>query len=56
MKEYEVSWTIELTAEDVADAAKQAYKIMLDPESVATVFHVTVDGKTEVIDVHPERP
>ena len=49
-KTYFVSWTIEVDAESPEDAALQAHGIMLDPESLATVFQVTKDYVTTTID------
>jgi hypothetical protein len=45
MAEYLVEWKIDLDAENPLDAAKQAKRIHLDPESTALVFQVT-DKKT----------
>lgn len=51
MKEYRVSWDIELSAIDPADAARQARNIQLDPTCRATVFTVHGDGAAEQIDL-----
>jgi len=40
MASYTVIWTIDIEADDVEDAARQARAIQLDPESIATVFTV----------------
>src|SRR4030067_873293 len=47
MAEYLVEWKIDIDAENPVDAAKQARRIHLDPESTALVFQVT-DTKTDV--------
>jgi len=45
--EYFVTWEIEVTADNLADAADKALEIHRDPDSIATVFDVTGDdGKT----------
>ena len=40
MASYSVIWTIDIEADTVEDAARQARAIQLDPESIATVFTV----------------
>lgn len=50
---YHVIWEIELNAENAADAADKAFAAMQDPLTLATVFSVTYQGKTEVVDVNP---
>ena len=54
--DYRVTWEIDI--EDVETAlagALEAHRIMLDPESIATIFAVTSsDGTTELIDLLPE--
>lgn len=40
MKEFTVTWTIELAAESHLDAAWTAHNILQDPDSTATVFDV----------------
>lgn len=53
MAEYKVVWQIEIDAVTPEDAARQAQAIMLDPESLATVFHVwEYSGKRGVIDLN----
>ena len=39
--EYTVTWTIELEAESIEDAAQKALEIQRDPDSLATHFIVT---------------
>lgn len=59
MKEYRVSWAIEVDGVDAADAAWNALDLMLAPGSTATVFQVRERGKrkTETIDLSGrERP
>lgn len=40
MQEFSVVWTIGVEALDTVDAAKRARALMLDPNNVATCFHV----------------
>ena len=39
--QYRVFWEIDLDAESIEDAARQALEIQRDPESIATCFIVT---------------
>ena len=52
-KEFTVTWTIEMTAEDAEQAAIEALQMMRDPNSEATFFDVTQNGepkqKTETV-------
>ncbi len=41
MTEYLVQWKIDIDTTDPVEAAKEARKIQLDTESIATVFEVT---------------
>jgi len=41
MAEYQVSWKIEVTADNPTEAAMQARMLMLDPESEAVHFEVS---------------
>jgi hypothetical protein len=43
VKEYIVTWRIEIYAEDKNHAALQAREIQLDPNSIATIFEVAED-------------
>lgn len=46
---YTVEWSIDLEAESVEDAVRQAWGTLQDPESTATYFRVTgVEGEKEV--------
>lgn len=47
MPEFHVGWSIDLEAENAAEAARKALEIMQDPESTATVFDV--DGGSNVV-------
>ncbi len=40
MKEYRVSWVIDISADSPLDAAEEAYRIQQKPDSWATVFVV----------------
>ena len=53
---YRVTWEIDIEQVETAlAAALQAHRIMLDPQSIATVFAVTSPaGTTELIDLLPE--
>lgn len=44
MRNYEITWVIELEALTPLLAAKHAREIQLDPESIATVFKVQQPG------------
>ena len=54
--DYRVTWEIDIEeVESALAAALEAHRIMLDPESIATVFAVTSPaGTTEVVDLLPE--
>jgi hypothetical protein len=50
--EYEVTWTVNVTAGSAIDAARQALEMQRDPASTATVFTVLAEtGYDEVIDL-----
>lgn len=49
--EYRIEWSIELHADSHEDAARRALAIQRDPESMATVFHVTDGDEIRVIDI-----
>jgi predicted Zn-ribbon and HTH transcriptional regulator len=51
MTEYLVEWKIDIDAKNPLDAAKQARRIHLDPESTALVFQVTDTKTNEKVDV-----
>ena len=50
MKDYIVTWRIELSAKDKKAAALQARVIQLDPKSTATFFEVAEDIEISVED------
>ncbi len=52
MKEYLVTWEINLDAETSVDAAEKALEIQQDKSSIATVFKVlnTKNGETISVD------
>ena len=52
MSEYKVTWIIEVEAESMEEAAREALAIQRDPFSEATVFEVTnpETGETDTID------
>ena len=54
--DYRVTWEIDIEEVDSAlAAALEAHRIMLDPDSIATVFAVTSPaGTTEPVDLLPE--
>jgi len=54
--DYRVTWDIDIEEVETAlAAALEAHRIMLDPESIATVFAVmSPDGTTELVDLLPE--
>lgn len=57
MTEYRVSWSIDVDADDHAEAARLAQRIQRDPMSIATVFEVVARGgvlKVEVDLLDPE--
>ena len=50
--QYRVVWEIDLDAESVEDAARQALEIQRDPESIATCFIVIDEnGNYRKIDI-----
>ena len=53
---YTVTWSIEIDATGIHDAASQALAIMRDPNSLATVFDVVSEDGSEAdsIDFHVE--
>lgn len=52
MKQFLVTWEIEIGAETALDAAEQAIEIMRDRDSMATVFKVFDEtGECEQIDL-----
>lgn len=52
MKQYHVSWEIELDAKNPRDAAKKALEIHRDQNSLATVFTVTDEkGNQKKVDL-----
>lgn len=53
MPEYYIEWRIELDADNPTEAARRALEIQRNPESIATVFHVSEadNGEEEVIDL-----
>ena len=53
---YRVTWEIDIEQVETAlAAALEAQRIMLDPQSIATVFAVTSpDGTTQLIDLLAE--
>jgi hypothetical protein len=53
---YRVTWEIDIEQVETAlAAALEAHRIMLDPQSIATVFAVTSpDGTTQLIDLLAE--
>lgn len=57
MKEFLVTWQIDIEAETPEDAAREAFRAQRDPDSIATVFEVqerTKDGHSEPIRVDLE--
>lgn len=52
MKEYRVTWTIEVDGETPSEAALMARAIQRDPNSIATVFEVC--PRCECGDFHAE--
>ena len=50
MKDYIVTWRIELSAKDKKAEALQAREIQLDPNSTATFFEVAEDIEISVED------
>ena len=57
MKEFLVTWQIDIEAETSEDAAREAFRVHRDPDSMATVFVVqqqTADGLGEKIRIDIE--
>lgn len=46
---YRVEWEIDIDADTPEDAALEAYAIILDPASTATVFSVTDENDVRVV-------
>jgi hypothetical protein len=57
MTEFLVAWKIDIDETDPVEAAKEARKIQLDTESIATVFEVTDKnaGQTFEVDLSESR-
>jgi len=57
MTEFLVEWKIDIDTTDPVEAAKEARRIQLDTESIATVFEVTdkKTGKTFEVDLSESR-
>lgn len=52
-KEYRVTWYIDIYAASPEDAARRALEIQRDPESIATIFDVALDGEpAETVDLY----
>jgi hypothetical protein len=49
VKEYTVTWEIQVDAENARDAAREARCMQLDKDSTATVFTVKANGEREVV-------
>lgn len=45
MPSYVVSWIIDVEANSPAEAAEEAFRMMQDPDTLATFYHVKEDGK-----------
>lgn len=41
---YRVTWEIDIEADTPRDAAEEALTVQRNPESIATVFDVSIDG------------
>jgi hypothetical protein len=56
MREFLVTWAIDLEAEDAMDAAAQALDMQRDPDSIANVFEVVdqATGETVKVDFMPD--
>jgi len=56
LKEYHVTWEIDVTASSAVEAAKQAREMQTAEGSMANVFDVTSeDGDTTRVDLEEER-
>lgn len=52
MSEYKVIWEIEIEAESAEEAARKAFEIQRDPDSIATVFNIKApNGEEFIIDL-----
>lgn len=53
MNTYRVTWTIDVEARSFMEAAREARKIQLDPESIATYFSIEKhsNGKVKLVDL-----
>lgn len=55
LRDYKVTWEIDIRAESFEDAARKALAIQRDPESIATVFDVMrSDCVSMTIDLNQE--
>ena len=50
-KEYYIEWRIEISAQSPEEAARKARQIQLNPQSIATVFHVYPSDDGEAIEI-----
>lgn len=53
MKEYLVTWVIEIDADDPRQAAAMAKEIQEDPDSTATIFNVKDKKTGKEVSVEP---
>ncbi len=51
VKSYFITWEIEVTAKDPIDAARIAFEMQQDPDTLATCFKVTEQDGEETITI-----
>lgn len=51
MPKYLVTWAIDIEADSPEEAALEARRIQVDPESIATVFYADLGRHRTVVDV-----
>ena len=52
MPQYRLTWEIDIDADDVVTAAREARRYQLDPDAIVGVFEVTdKDGHTTRVDL-----
>lgn len=56
MKTYKVSWTVEVEADSMLDAAIEAEKMQRNPASIAKVFEVRITNPTNSDDIFDHLP
>lgn len=48
---YRVAWDIDVEAPSVVEAAREAFRVMQDPDTTATAFVVEIRGRAYTVDL-----